>query len=353
VQVGSITGAKLSNGLALVTLTLQRHQVPHVYANANAALDPITPLGDVQINLSPGAPPSRPLPVGATLGVGQTASPVQLEDLLSNLDTDTRTWLSSLVASLGQGTGGQAANIRGALVTLGPSARQVKEITAALAKRRRELAELVHNLAVVTRAASRDGQLPRLVVAGDQTLQALAAQGVPLRQSISQLPATLQRTEATLVDLRAFAGQLGPTLTSLLPAVHRLPATFDSLRPFARTAATALAQNVRPFVVEAQPLVKRLSPAVTHLSTVTPFLTNAFQVVNYFVNELAYVRGGKDQGYLYWLDWFVHNFNSLAGTGDAHGSLFRADVLFNCKELANMVQLGSLLETALGANTVC
>lgn len=353
VAVGEVTGARLDDGLALITMSINRNQVPHVYADANAALDPITPLGDVEINLSPGGPPAAKLPNGGTVPLAQTSSPVQLEDLLSNLNTSTRTWLGSLLASLGQGTAGQADNIRASLGTLGPTVSQVHTLTAALATRRHALAQLVHNIALVTKAASEDHQLSKVVVAGDQTLRALASQDVALRQSVSRLPGAVAEINSTLIDLRPFAEQLAPTLASLTPAVKRLPTTLEKLTPFAADATNALQGQVRPLVQRATPLLSALAPAINHLSQATPDLTDAGLALHYFVNELAYNPQHKNQGYLYWLDWFFHNWNSLASSGDANGPVARADVVVNCSSLANMVQLGTLLEAAIGAGGVC
>ena len=353
VQVGSIIGARLDNGNALITLQLQRSQVPHVYADADATLAPITPLGDVEIDLSPGRPPAPALRAGATLGVGQTSSPVPLSGLLASLDSDTRTFLSSLIVSLGQGTADQGSDIRRALSTLGPTVAQVHAITAALATRRAELADLVHNVAIMTRAASEDHQLASVVIAGDETLHSLASEDAPLEQSVSQLPATLNQTAATLTNVTTFADKLGPTLTALQPAVKRLPQTFATLQPFATTAAATLKDSVMPLATEAQPLLSALSPAVSGLTRTVPDLTDSFQVVNYLVNELAYNPSGKNQGYLFWFDWLAHNWNSLFSTEDAHGGIGRADVIVSCQQLTSLVSLGPILQLALGTADIC
>jgi phospholipid/cholesterol/gamma-HCH transport system substrate-binding protein len=353
VQVGSIVGARVADGVALLTLQIQRHQVPHVYANANVALDPVTPLGDVEINLSPGGRPARTLATGGTIGAGQTTAPVPLSDLVSSLDTDTRSWLQSLIASLGTGTSGQGENLRRALSAIGPSAGQLRQIADALAQRRRELAGLVHNLAVLTRAASQDGQLPLLVAAGDRTMHALASQDAPLQQSIRLLPGSLSQLDTTLVDLRSFSGQLTPTLDSLMPAVRRLPLTLARVRPFVRTATAALAGHIRPLVVKATPPIRTLGPAVSNLTAATPSLTSALQVLNYFANELAYNPGGRNQGFLYWADWFFHNWNSALSEADANGLVPRANILTNCDLLSSAGSVGSQLASALGMAKAC
>jgi phospholipid/cholesterol/gamma-HCH transport system substrate-binding protein len=349
VKVGQVTGSRLQNGTAVVTLEIQRSQVPRVYQNATAALEPITPLNDMQINLEPGGPPARPLPPGATITVGQTATPVPLSALLSTLDGDTRTYLSSLIASIGRGVGGRGADMRRMLQSMGPTVAQAAQITRALAQRRAAVGRLVHNLAVVTDAATRDHQLAGLVVAGNQTLQALAVEDVPLRQALAKLPPTLAAASSTLVDLEPFARVLGPTTTALLPAIRRLPATFSALRPFAAEGTTALANAIRPLITDAQSLVSKLAPAVATLTGLTPRLSQAFQILEYTVNELAYNPGGKNQGFLFWTPWAFHNFNSVISVGDAHGGIGRAQVLLNCYGAQNL----TVVQRSLGVLGLC
>jgi phospholipid/cholesterol/gamma-HCH transport system substrate-binding protein len=349
VKVGQVISSQLVDGRAVVTLQIQRNQLPHVYGNATAQLEPITPLNDMQINLEPGGPPSAPLPPGGTISVGQTQSPVPLSDLLSTLDSDTRDYLSSLIASLGQGFGGRGAQMRQMLRTMGPTITQAGQITHAVAGRRTELARLVHNLAIVTGAASRDHQLAALVAAGNQTLQALAAEDVPLRRSIGELPPTLNVARSTLIDLEPFAEKLGPTTAALLPAIRRLPATFSALRPFLDEGTSALSSEIRPLVREAQPLIGRLGPVIQTLTGTTPRLAQAFQILTYTANELAYNPGGKNQGFLFWTAWAFHNFNSVISVGDAHGGIGRAQVLLNCVG----GQSTPVFEHALGASGLC
>jgi phospholipid/cholesterol/gamma-HCH transport system substrate-binding protein len=353
VKVGSITAASLVDGNALITLQIDRGQLPKVYGDATATLVPITPLKDMRIDLDPGNPPAPELRDGATLGVERSSVPVPLSDLLSSLDLDTRTFLQSLVTSFDQGTAGRGEDLRRALVTLGPTTNQVGRITRELAQRRTEIARLVHNLALVTRAASRDRQLGDVIVAGNATLAALAEQDAPLRASIAKLPGTLETTRATLVNAATFADKLGPTTAALLPAVRRLPATLLALRPFADTGTRVISKRLRPFVREARPLVRDLAPAITTLNALSPELTTTMQVSNSFLNTFAYNPPGNDEGFLFWFSWFAHNWNSLFGTGDAHGGIGRAMVMVNCQQFSSFVNLGPLFQTLVGAADLC
>jgi phospholipid/cholesterol/gamma-HCH transport system substrate-binding protein len=357
VQVGTIVAeAPDQAGNALLTLEIQRSRLPRVYADARAALDPITPLGDMQLDLAPGHPPAPALPPGATIAARNTSVPVPLSDLLSSLHSDTRAYFTSMLASVQQGTDGRAPDLRNALVALGPTTADVRQITAALQTRRLALARLVHNLALVTQAATQDHQLASLVSAGDQTLRTLAAQDVPLEQSIARLPGTVSVARTALADAASFSRVLGPTVTALLPSVSRLPSTLRTLDRLSQVTARTLANEVRPLVSEAQPLVGKLAPGVVDLHSLTPGMTSVFQVLNYTFNELAFNPGGRDQGFLMWLSWVIHNSVSDLKFSDAHGTISRIGVLVNCAAEVGTVgsaTVDTILYTALGVTNPC
>lgn len=333
VKVGTIAKARPDDGVALLTLELERDQVPRVYENARAVLDPITPLKDMQLELVPGGPPARPLAKGGRLDVSRTNTPVPLSDLLSVLDGDTRSYLTSLLAALEQGTRGRAKDMQRMLLAMGPTARQADRINRAVARRREALARLVHNLGVVAQAASRDERLAEMVAAGNATLEAMARQERPLRQALREFPSTLDATRGALATARPFADKLGPTLASLQPAVDRLPRMLREFRPLADVGTSALQRSIRPFVKEAQPLMRALDPTIPNLSRAMPRLTRGLLALNYFTNVLAYNAPGDDEGGLFWFSWFVHNFNSLFASVDAHGGTGRATVIQDCDDI--------------------
>jgi phospholipid/cholesterol/gamma-HCH transport system substrate-binding protein len=100
-------------------------------------------------------------------------------------------------------------------------------------------------------------------------------------------------------------------------------------------------------------LAKSVPPAVTDLSAQTPPLTDAFKVLTYTVNELAYNPGGANQGFLYWLAWFAHNANSAFSTGDAHGSVVRGLVMGSCQTFAQVGALGDVFKLLFGDASGC
>jgi phospholipid/cholesterol/gamma-HCH transport system substrate-binding protein len=358
VNVGAISGLRLDRGRALVTLTIERDRLPRVYADARVGLTPITPLQDLQVDLDPGRPPARPLRDGARISLATTGVPVPLAELLSTLDADTRAFASSLLASVAEGTRGQGPNLRKALVALGPTTAQAGAVARELAGRRKELARFVHNLALVTRAASRDDDLARLVAGANRTLRAIAEQDVPLRRSLARLPGTLDTVAGSLDEAGRFSRELKPTLASLQTPVRRLPRTLRALTPFASVARGELARDIRPLVTDVVPLLRQLGPAVAALDRSSPDVITSLKGLNYGLNELAYNPKGRqlgfeDEGFLFWAPWFAHNYNSAFSAKDAHGGGARGMVLVSCQQLAGLLGLGDVFKALLGASNLC
>ncbi len=353
VKVGSIADTRLRRGRALVTLELQRDLLPVVYRDARAALVPITPLKDMQVELNPGRVAAGPLGEGATIEVARTSSPASLTELLSALDRDTRDFVTSLIANVDLGTRGRADGVRRALRSLGPATSQVRSITTRLDGRRRSLARLVRNLGTITAAAGENQSLRTVVESGQDVLQAVAREDRALDAGLRRLPGTLTTVRQTLRSTAEFTRELTPTLAAITPATVRLPRTLDTLEPFARETAVALRSEIRPLVREARPLVRRLARASTDLGASAPALTTAMRVTNYALNELAYNPPGDDEGLLFWFPWWFHNYGSMFGAQDAHGSAARAMVLVSCQQLAPLAPLGDIFKVLLGTYSLC
>ncbi len=354
VRVGQISGAKLNDGVAQLSLEIDPKKLPHVYTNATAALVPNTPLKDMIVELGPGGRPAGPLPDGGEIGVAATDPPIDSDELTSALDADTRDFLGVLLSDAGTGLEGRGKDLNRVLRTLRPTARQLQRVSGALASRRRELKRLVGNLALLTKTtAGRDQDLAEVVSAANATLGAIGSQDAALRASLERLPPTLTHIRTSLDTTADFTDELTPTLNRLLPAVRRLPAALRAADPLLRTATPVLRENLRPLVREAVPLARDLDPATRDLRAVTPALTEAFQVLTYVVNETAYNPPGSDEGFLYWLAWFAHNGASFLSTQDAHGPVWRGLLLTSCDSVKEQPGLGPLLDVVLGVTAAC
>jgi phospholipid/cholesterol/gamma-HCH transport system substrate-binding protein len=353
VHVGEILDTTLANGHGIIHMEIDPGKMRHLYNDAHADLVPNTPLMDMQVNIDPGTASSGILPANATIPVSMTTTPTQSDDLLDALDVDTRTWFTSLITELNNGTQGRGQDLRQLLMNLGPTARQLRTIGDLLAGRRGELRALVHNLGLLTEATSaKDTQLRQVIDAGNTTVQALAGQDVSLRAAVDKLPGTLQTTRQTLSDLTGFANQLGPTATALIPTARKLPATLRDASTVVRGAALLPLDKIPAFENAVLPLAGQLGPISTGLTKALPPLTNTFKVLSYITNELGYNGGGKNPGFLYWLAWFAHNANSFLSTSDANGPVWRSLLLTDCASLKGF-SFGPLLTGLLGTTLGC
>ena len=353
VRVGQITGTQLQNGQAIVHMSIDPSKLPHVYRGATAALVPNTPLKDMQVDVYPGRRDAGVLPHGATIPAGQTLVPIDSDELLDSLDTDTRTWLAGLITSLGQATAGRGQDIRRLLQALGPTSAQLRQLGDLLVARQHQISKLVHNFGALTQAAStKDAQLRTVVQAGDQTVHAMAAQDVALRQSVAQLPATLQGARTTLSDVVPFANALGPAATALEPTARRLPSTLADTNTLLQGAALLPLHQIQPFIRASLPVARLLPALAANLKPEIPELIDSFKVLAYSTNEIAYNPGHGNPGFLYWLAWFAHNSDSFISTSDANGPVWRTVFVTSCQSLKDLPS-GPLLETVLGTNFNC
>lgn len=354
VRVGQISGSKIVAGRARIAMEIDPNKLPRVYQDARAELVENTPLKDLVVELGPGRPPAKPLPDGGVIGIANTSPPVDSDELTNALDADTRAYFDTLVNGFARGTKGRGRDLNALLRALSPTARQTREVTQALAARRASLKRLVTNLTILAKAAAtKDVQIGDVVETANATLQSVAGQEAALDASLTQLPGTLSRIRSSLRDARGFADELQPTLQRLLPAVRKLPGALQSAGPLLRTAEPVLRTQIRPVVRQVLPLARDLAPSARRLVRQTPDLSRAFQVLTYATNELAFNPAGDDEGYLYWLSWFVHNAASVGSVQDAQGAVTRGIALFSCDGLTSQSTLSKLLPLLLKTLPVC
>ncbi len=343
VQIGEIGGVKLNNGIAVVQLQIDQQYKHLIHQDATALLRPRTGLKDMFIEVDPGsrtAPIAKP---GFTIPVSNTLPDVNLDEILSSLDADTRTYLALLVNGAGQGLKGNGGSqLAQVFERFEPTFRDLARVNRAVAKRGTNLRRLVNSLQRLNTAlAAKQGQIIQLVDASSKVFRATASENQNLSRAIADLPGTLSQTTTTLAKVQAFADQLGPAATNLLPAARALPAANAALAALAKPSAPIVRSQVRPFVLAARPVVSDLQPAASELATATPNLQNVFGVLNHFVNLLGYSPGAGQHGYLWWLAWLGHNTRTLFSIQDANGPYRPLFIQFSCSQIKLLTGQGS------------
>jgi phospholipid/cholesterol/gamma-HCH transport system substrate-binding protein len=331
VQVGEIKSVELKNGRAVIGLDIERKYAP-VYRDATVLLRPKTGLKDMVAELDPGHRKAGKLPEGGTIPVSQTLPDVNLDEVLAELDSDTRDYLRLLLSDGAQGLKGNGRKLGQDIRRIAPTARYARQLNEALATRRENIKRVIHNFSLLTdELGKRDTQLADFVQNSNAVFAALAHQDANLKETLRQLPSTLDVTRTNLAKAKTLADVLGPTLQDLRPGARALGPTLRQVRPFVRQTTPVIRDELRPFTRAALPTVKQLRPAMNDLAAATPSLSRVFDVVNYALNEVAYNPPGKnDEGYLFWFAWINHLGPTVFSTQDAHGPIRRGLIVLSC-----------------------
>jgi phospholipid/cholesterol/gamma-HCH transport system substrate-binding protein len=331
VQVGEISNVDLVDGRAIVTMRI-KPKYDEVYPNATMLLRPKTGLKDMIVELDPGTSAGgKRLKSGATIPVSQTQPDVNLDEILSSLDVDTRNYLQLLLNGAATGLDGQGRDLAQVFRRFDPTAQDIKQITRLVAQRRTNVRRVIHNFGLITNElGDRDTRLRDFVSSSNAVFRRFADQTDNLQKTIDLLPGALQQTQTALVRTKRFADQLGPTLEALRPTARALGPALEATRPFLQQSTPVIENQIAPFTTTATPVVKSLRGASSDLAAAAKPLSTAFGSLNDLFNLLAYNPPGKQEGYLFYVAWLNHLLNSNLTGQDALGPVRRTVVALAC-----------------------
>jgi phospholipid/cholesterol/gamma-HCH transport system substrate-binding protein len=344
VQVGQVGGVHLQDGQAMVTMNIDPQYAP-IYRNATVLLRPRTPLKDMYLELDPGSRSAGRVPNGGTIGLANTTPDVDLSEILSSLDADTRNYLILLLsggAQIFQDHSGQAgaaptpaavAALRSTLKRFAPLDHHTRTLTELLALRQTNIRRAIHNFRLVIGALGGvENRFASLISSSDTNFSAIASQDAQLRTTLARFPATLRQSTVTFNGVRQFAAASAITLSRLQPFARNLGPALHAVRPLFRDTTPVLAHQLRPFAVAVQPVARTLAPASLRLARTIPALSRTVSVLNALFNTLAYRRGGQPS-YLFWGAWLAHITQSLTAAQDADGAVIQGLFDGTCGEL--------------------
>jgi phospholipid/cholesterol/gamma-HCH transport system substrate-binding protein len=359
VRIGDIERVALEDGRAVLTLAIEPEYKGLVRTDATALLRPKTGLKDMFLEVAPGD--GRAAPRGFAIPVSNTLPDVNLDEILAELDADTRDQLALLIGGAGAGLRGRGGDLRDVLRRFEPTHRDIARVASAVAERRTNLRRLIGSLAQLnTTLASRQRQLTELVGASAQVFRSFASEDANVTRAIADFPPALRQTTATLGSVDRFAAVLRPAADRLRPAVRALDRANAAVRPFAAAATPVLRDRIRPFVREARPVVRDLRPAALDLARATPDLTADFVVLNHLFNLAAFnPKGaeapgvpGRQEGYLFWIAWVTHQTANLFSQSTANSVLRPAFLGGSCAALGNLVGQHPELEAVLNLTPI-
>ena len=181
VRVGDISKVEYEDGNAVVTMDIDQKFLP-VYQDATILLRPKTGLKDMFLELDPGTEAAGEYEEEDTIPVANTAPDVNLDEVLELLDTDTRAYLSLLLTGAGEGLEGRGKDLGELLGSLGPINKGLARLNGEVAKRKENLANLIHNMNIFFgRLGEEDEEIAALIDASNDSLGAIASQDLDVR----------------------------------------------------------------------------------------------------------------------------------------------------------------------------
>jgi phospholipid/cholesterol/gamma-HCH transport system substrate-binding protein len=272
VDVGKVTGVeRAGRDGAVLTMRIADEGRP-VHADATAKIRPRIFLeGNFFVDLTAGSPSAPELEDGDTLPVQQTATPVQLDEVLTALQSDTREDLKVLLHEYGtalEGAGGRGFNR--SIPYWEPAFRDSAIVADAMrGETGRDLSGYIKGAGATAAALDRNReQLKSLITDFHTTAAAFAREEANLRASIGELPNTLRASMPALAALNESFPPLRALAQELRPGVQSSEETLDVSLPFVRelrglvseSELRGLAADLRPTVPDLAALVERSIP---------------------------------------------------------------------------------------------
>jgi len=356
VKVGDVEKVELEDGVAVVTFGVDRDYLP-VYKDATMLLRPQTGLQDVFFEMDPGTPDAGEIEEGGTVTLENTAPQVNLDEILTALDSDTQAYLRLLLVGAGEGLDGRGKDLGKVLGSLGPITKDLDAINRKVAERKENLRNLITNFNELTKEVGKSEQaLTDLVSSSNSAISAIAEQDPSVQRAIQLLPGTLEQSTTTLNHVAQFADQLGPAFNDLRPFARNLDELNASTKKLAIETTPVIQSQIRPFVRSARKPIPDLRTAASRLSKATPKLTVVARKINKLGNMAAYNPNGaeppgtpnRDEGYLFWAAWLGHNSNSVFQVQDAHGVDRRIYLTIGCDEALSLLGSSPLAPAVTG-----
>jgi phospholipid/cholesterol/gamma-HCH transport system substrate-binding protein len=340
VDVGKVTSIQRQGNAGLVSMEIESKGLP-IHKDAELKIKPRIFLeGNWFVDLQPGSPSSPTISSGHTIPITQTADPVQLDQVLSALNTDTRQNLQNFLQGYGDGltrkpdaqenaeqdpdvyglNGAQALN-KTSLIA--PQALRGGGIVqqAVTGTEPHDLSELIAAIGKVTAALNVHEQaLSEWVPNFDAFFANIAAQSPSVTATLVHLPGALRNAGRAFAALRSSGPPTQAFANALVPAAEQINPTVAAALPWIEQVQAALAPSelggVARGLNEAAPtLAKFFSEQPPFLHQTDEFskcLTKLFYPAAYTKLQDGSSTSGVEAYKEFW-----YSFTGLAGLGQS------------------------------------
>jgi phospholipid/cholesterol/gamma-HCH transport system substrate-binding protein len=238
-RIGNVDDILLTdNNEAEIRITVDKAFAPlHTGTTATIRLTSLSGVANRYIALTPGPNNKPALRSGAVLGVEQTTSVVDLDQLFNTFDAKTRKGLQQVLQGSAVQYAGKGAQVNESAKYFNPLLSTTDQVVKELALDQSTLERaLVAGASVTGAVAEKSDQLTSLVGNLNTVMGAVANENGSLSQALGVLPDTLREGSSTFVDLRSTLDDLDPLLQASGVAAKDLPRFFRELRPLLNAA---------------------------------------------------------------------------------------------------------------------
>ena len=352
VNVGEVTEVNGEGEVVEVTFTVGEEGQP-IHEDAEVEIRPRLFLeGNFFLDLRPGSPSAPELPDDGEIPITRTATAVQLDEVLTALQSDTRQNLQDLLEGYGtalthEPTAAEDAeqdpDVRGETAAealndsfayggrAGKSTAIVNE--ALLGTEPHDLSRLIEaNRDVFEILAEREEALQGLITNFNITTGALAAESGNLSASFRELAPTLEQAEPSLFNLSQALPPLRAWARALEPSLRELPGTIEASGPWLEQTNLLLRDEelgglARLLGAAARPLAQTADEATKLLPQVTDLSRCVTEVLDPTADTAITVDPNDPaNASTVWQEFFYGavNLAGAAGNFDGNGYYLRA-----------------------------
>jgi hypothetical protein len=244
--------------------------------------------GNWFLDLRPGTPSSGDLPDGATLPIAQTRGPVQLGQLFTALQADTRKNLQTLLDEYSSALKGEGADgYRRSIPYWEPAYRSSAIVQdATLGVLQHDLSEYIDTSGRVARGLDRSPEALKALIADFNTAAgAFAREATNLSLTIEELPRTLAAARPALFALNEALPPFRRFARDLEPALEESGVTVDVALPFLQQARGLVSEDeLRGLANDLRPT----APALARLTELTAPLYEEVRLASSCENEVLH-----------------------------------------------------------------
>src|SRR3954451_20041252 len=266
VNVGKVTKIEpLRKGDQGVRVTMRIDDVGKpIHKDATIRIRPRIFLeGNFFVDIQPGTPSAPALGDGDVISSAQTSTPVQLDQILTALQSDTRHDLQLVLQQLGVALSGPGARGFNKSIQYWKDAYEGSAVVndATLGIQPHDLSNYIKTAGTTAGALNRDPEaLKGLITDFNTTAAAFAVEQNNLEATVAELPRTLRAAQPALRELNNSFPPVRRLVVDLRPAVRSSLPAINASMPFIRQARLLVRPSeLRGLTADLRPLVPNLA----------------------------------------------------------------------------------------------